>query len=516
MGVLTPMRSIWESVARWLAEADDASEYEIQKRLKKAHAAMAAKGLDPHDSGDQRRRDAMARIMQDPEAAKLVAQPGEWEDELPGTSQLKGVPDAPEDELPKPVQGAPGTASGIGAGRIAAKNADPTSVSLGAKAKRFDPGVSGIKQQLGISPDVYFGDAPVKVDPTTGKFRDIRGRHKKPDEKSMASVEAEIEKLQKLLQNPKTDRHAEWLANRIKEKEAELEKLQNAPAPEVVHEPFAQQQAAAMAANTAKKPVDKSKIKQYDAGAFKDKAGGPHLPKSGTVRQTGKDANIGTSKAASSKLTSTDDAPRPGGFLGQRFAPAGHSTADDEEWADNPELAVRRMGGKGASRLSYARQDVGQRGRMSVKGSPGAGSEVTYNTYTGEWETPEQMAQSLQRPDIKAQIAAKLALRGADIANKRFGQERRPHAGRASAEPLGSVIPKDANTQKSNDRAAAIASKPLGTSTRRDDEPKKQYKKEPEPQGQSTSSASAGPIDRDAMKKMITQRIANMAAKKKG
>jgi hypothetical protein len=478
MGVLTSMRSIWESIVRWLAEADDeGDDPNVVSRLRRAHAAMAAKGLSQQAGSNQQHRDTMARIMQDPHAAKLLAQPPEdWEGELGGQSSVKGTSEPGPEDLPKPIQAAPGTSSGIGAGRIAAKNAIPTSVSLGARGRQVDPGVSGIKQRYGVNADDYYADAPVKVDPKTGKQYPLRGRPQKGQ--------------------PSKDQ------------------LQ------LKQEPFAAQHAAAAAKNAMKQAPDRSKIHTYDAGPFKDSSGLAHKPQGGTIRQTGKAQGIGTSTAGSSKLTGAGG-ERKSGVLGQRFAPAGHTAADEEEWASNPALAARRMGGKGGAKLSYGRQDVGQRGRMTVPANAGKGTATFYNPYTGENETEDEFHQNLKRPDIKAQIAAKLAMRGADISNKRFGDERRPHASRASAEPLGNVLPKDAKSQKDAAAIAAVASKPLPVNTRRGEEepPKHQYKPEPTQQGQSGGSAGSsgdGPIDRSKMKQMIAQRMAAMAAKRAG
>lgn len=517
------MRSIWESLCRLLEAGDDDTEWKVKQRLKRAHASMAAQGKDV-STDDQARRDKMARVMQDPEAARLAAQPPEdWEDELPGQVVAKGAPEIEPEPLPKPDQPAPGTASGIGAGRIAAKNATPTSVALGAKARRVDPNASGIKGRYGVTPDAFFGNVPLKVDPKTGKLKDPRGRPKKSQKSSAEELEASIDKLKKLRQNPKTDRHAEWLDQRIKEKEAELQKLQSGEEPdageaEFVREPFAAQQAAAVAKATAPKG-ERPNVTSYNAGPWSQAAQAVQ-PKGGEVRSSGKGQNVGKSTAGASKLTKAGDV-RSGEFHGQQFTPHGYSAPDDDEWADNPELAARRLGGQGGKRLTYGQQATGQRGRMTVQPGPGVSPGSIWNKHAGEWQSPEDFEKS--NSGLRAQLAAKLAMRGADAAN-RMSAGRRPWAG--TPEVPGQAIDKSANAQKANAKADAIASKPLNINTRRDPESGRpaqtvkgaQYK--PEPTGgqsaSSTGGSGEGPVDRNKMKQMIAQRLAAMAAKKKG
>lgn len=451
-----------------LFEADESpGEAEVRKRLARAHAKMTAQGK-PHSTGDQDRRDRMARVMRDPDAARILfrGSPDDWEDELPGQTVAKGSPEIEPEPLPKPDQPAPGTASGIGAARIAAKQAQPTSVSLGAKARRIDPGISTIKNRLGVSPDAFFGNAPMKKDPKTGKLHNLRGRPRKDA--------------------PQGD-------------EAEL-----------VHEPFAAQQAQAMAKATTAQG-SRPEPKTFDAGPWKDAAGHMHLPKGGEVRQTGKGQNVGTSKAGSSKLTATGDV-RPGAFHGQTWSAAGFTAADEDEWADNPELAARRVGGATGKRMSFGQQAIGQRGRMTLPAQPGKGSEPVWNKFTQQWQSPEEFERSNQ--ETRAKIAAKLAMRGASQANT--GQLGRFVGGRVHAgapKAPGSVVPKDANSQKAQARADAIASKPLGINIRRD--PESEPKAQEPAKAPSERPAEPGkPVDRDEMKRRLAQRLAAMAAKK--
>src|SRR5690606_825852 len=141
------------------------------------------------------------------------------------------------------------------------------SVSLGAKARRIDPGVSTIKNRLGVSPDAFFGNAPLKRDPKTGKLHNLRGRPRKDA--------------------PKGD-------------EAEL-----------VHEPFAAQQAQAIAkATTAKGP--KAEARTFDAGPSASAAGHMHRPTGGSARQVG-----------GNMRTEPSQEVRPGAFHGQTWSAAG-------------------------------------------------------------------------------------------------------------------------------------------------------------------------------------------------
>ena len=520
------MRSIWETLIR-IIEADDPGDRpEVKARLKRAHDALKAKG-QPTQGSDQARRDAQARVMADPHASKVMSQMPTPDDvePIPGQTDLKGTADAGYSNLPKPVQGAPGSATGIGAGAIAAKNAEPTSVSLGAKARQFDPQASGIRNRFGVNPDVFYGDRRVKVDPTTGKFKDVRGRPKKQDHGDPVAIQAELDKLQKLLQKPKTDRHRDWLQQRIKDKTAELEKAQNPPepeSPETVDEPFADMHAAAIAKNTGPKP-QRPKPTGYDVGPWQQAAG--HLPKGGEVRQSGKSQGVGASTAGSSKLVATGGERAPE-FHGQEWSPAGYTAPADDEWEKNPELSARRVGGKGGGRVSYGQQATGQRGRMSIPANAGRGEKMVGNKDLGKFQTQADFDAYNQSQDLKAKIAAKLALKAQDISTKRFGGEKAPWRGRADVSGLGQAVDKSADAQKKDAAAQAIANKPLHVNTRRDPESEKpaqtvkgaEYAPEPT-KGQSGGSAGSsgeGPIDREKMKQALAQRIAQMAAKKQG
>ena len=494
MGVLTPMRSIWETLVRVVAEApEDALAKKAANRLARAHAQMAAQGK-ASSTHDQARRDRMARVIQDPDAARTLfhGDPEDWEDELPGQTVAKGSPEIEPELLPRPDQPAPGTAAGIGAGRIAAKQAQPTSVSLGARARRIDPGVSGIKSKFGVTPDAFFGNRPLIIDPETGKLRDPRGRPKKSREQRIGELEQSLERLQKLLQNPKTDRHAEWLRSQIKDKTAELKQLQSgAGRAEVVHEPFADIHARAMAQASGPKPK-RPEPTSFSAGAFDPSKGGVHLPKGGEASGRG-----GTLKIK------PDPEVRQGAFHGQAWSPAGFTAPDEEDWDENPELAARRAGGKTRRRAAFPQHATGQLGRMSVQASPGAGAQSIWNQYLGRWQSPEEFERSNQ--DLRAKLAAKLAVRGA----ARSDLGRRPWAGVPQAP--GQLVPKDAGTQKAAARAAAVASKPLEIDPRRRAEPAAQ---EPAKAPSERPPAATGAVDRDELKRRIAARLAQMAAAK--
>lgn len=371
---------------------------------------------------------------------------------LPGRSHVKGAPDIEPEQLPKAVQGAPGTSTGIGAGRIAAKNAEPTSVSLGAKARRVDPGASGIKSRFNVSPDAFFSDAPVKMDPKTGKAFPLQGR-------------------------PGKDQ----------------------PDTVIQHEPFAAKHSAAMAKNAAKTPVDKSKIKQYDAGAWGQAAG--HLPKGGEVRN--KDGN--------STLTNIGG-ERTGDFHGQQFKPAGFTAPDDEDWETNPELAARRLGGTKGKKMQFAQQNIGQKGRAAMAATPGKAPGKVFNKYAGEWQDQETF--DAAQGDLRSKIAAKMAMRGADIANQKSAGKV---PWRAAAAAPGATLDKSANAQKSQARADAIASKPLAVNIRRDPE-ERPKSPAPAPSERPPEAQAAAPqgVDRTKLKQMIAQRLAAAAAKKAG
>lgn len=487
------------------AEDDDLT-WKVKQRLARAHAKMG----EVPSAGDQARRDRMARIMQDPDAARVMFREPEadWSQELPGQSIARGAQEIEPEPLPKPDQPAPGTASGIGAARIAARQATPTSVSLGAKARQIEPGASTIKSKLGVSPDAFFGNVPLKQDPETGKLRDPRGRPKKSKEQSTTELEASIDRLEKLLQNPKTDRHAQWLKQQIKTKKAELEKLKTAEPKggdaEFVHEPFAAQQAKAMAKSTTPKG-DKPNVTSYDAGPWAQAQA--HLPKGGEIRSTGKSQGIGKSTAGSSKLTATDDRPRKGAFHGDTWSPAGFTEPEEDEWSKDPAVAARRVGGTTGKRMSFPQQATGQRGRMGVQATPGKGTSVMWNQHIGQWQSPEDFERS--NADMRAKLAAKLAMRGAAQAN--LG--RRPWAGTQQAP--GQVVPKDAATQSASARAAAIASKPLPVNIRRDPEAPQHKPAAAAPEKGSTQASEPKAIDRDELKRRIAQRLAKAAAAKK-